>query len=183
MDPRDAPVRESRPEEASPLVIPLEDGLGFRIGRVARALRQQWSRQLQTLSLTPPQAAVLRGVHADPGCSLRGLARLLHADPMNVKRCVDDLEHRGLVHSGHLDTDRRPRTLALTAEGAALARDVAELVAAQQARLRASLAGPHLQAFTAGLEQLESQLLGAAAPANDTVDSLSRTAATDQEEA
>ncbi|MGC8511152.1 MAG: MarR family winged helix-turn-helix transcriptional regulator [Acidimicrobiales bacterium] len=182
MDPRDAPAREFQPEVASPLSIPLEEGLGFRIGRLARALRQQWSRQLQALSLSPPQAAVLRGVHADPGCSLRGLARLLHADPMNVKRCVDDLERRGLVHSGHLDTDRRPRTLVLTSEGVALAHDVTDLVAAQQARLRASLAGPHLQAFTVGLERLESQFLGATPPADGAVDSPSRATATNQED-
>jgi DNA-binding MarR family transcriptional regulator len=177
-----ASARDPQPDEANPPAITLEDGLGFRIGRLARALRQQWSRQLQTLSLSPPQAAVLRGVYADSGCSLRGLARLLHADPMNVKRCVDDLERRGLVHSGHLDTDRRPRTLVLTPEGVILARDVADLVAAQQDRLRASLADAHLEAFTAGLERLESQFLDTAPRADVTVNSPSRASATDQEE-
>ncbi len=166
---------------AQPPAITLEDGLGFRIGRLARALRHQWSQQLQTVSLTPPQAAVLRGVHADPGCSLRGLARLLQADPMNVKRCVDDLERRGLVHSGHLDTDRRPRTLVLTPDGVALAHDVATLVIAQQARLRESLTSPQLEAFTAALENLERQFVDAAPRTRDAVDSHPHDTRTDKE--
>ncbi len=178
----DAPVREPGRRAVQAPAIALEDGLGFRIGRLSRVLRQQWSRQLQVLSLSPPQAAVLRGVFADPGCSLRGLARLLHADPMNVKRCVDDLERRGLVHSGHLDTDRRPRTLVLTPEGVDLARDVTDLVVAQQTRLRAAFSHQELEAFIAGLERLESEFVGAMSPTDDAATPRSGVIPTNQEE-
>ncbi len=170
MDRPGAYPRATRPDEGRTFTIPLENGLGFRIGRLARAMRQQWSRQLHSLELSPPQAAVLRGVIADPGCSLRGLARLLHSDPMNVKRCVDDLQQRGLVRSGHLDSDRRPRTLDLTPEGVALARQVTDLVAIQQKQLRTLLTNEEWQVLNRSLETLENEFVTDTSRTGDAVD-------------
>ena len=129
--------------------LPLEAGLGFRLSRLARALRADWSAQLAELSLTPPQAAVLRGVAGLPGCSLRALARVLGAEPMTVKRCVDELEARGLLESAHRGEDRRPRGLALSPAGRLSAERIDTMVRRQEQELDAVL-GP---AARAGLDR------------------------------
>lgn len=129
--------------------LELESGLGFRLSRLTRTMRAGWAQQLEEVDLTPPQAAVLRGIAGRPGCSLRALARTLGAEPMRAKRCIDDLEHRGLVESAHRGGDRRPRALVLTAGGRALARRVDILVRQQELHLDVVL-GPRRRA---GLEE------------------------------
>ena len=93
----------------TPSFLPLEGGLGFRLDRLVRALRAGWAAELAGIGLTPPQAAVLRGVAGADGVSVRALARRLGGDPMNVKRCADELEQRSLLRSGTDAGDRRPR--------------------------------------------------------------------------
>ena len=136
----------------------LEVGLGFRIGRLARQLRRKWALELKPLGLSPPQAAIVRGVAGKPGCSLRGLARILGADPMNVKRCVDELEHLALIRSGHVATDSRPRTLFLTEAGEVMAHDIGRLVETQQDWLVSSMSLDEVRNLEIGLERLEAQL-------------------------
>lgn len=141
---------------------PLEASLGFRLDRLVRALRSVWAGELAPLDLTPPQAAVLRGVAAAPGTSVRALARLLGGDPMNVKRCVDELERRGLVTSEADPGDRRPRLLSLTGPGGRAAAAVAKAVAAQEAWLTGSFVPGERAGLEATLTKLESEVgLGA----------------------
>ncbi len=111
------PSTDSPPDAAS---TPIAQGLGFRLSRVGRTLGRQWTEELADLDVVPGEAAILRGVAEHPGCALRALARLLATDAMSVKRCVDGLEERGLVASGHRASDRRSRTLSVTADGLAL---------------------------------------------------------------
>ena len=54
---------------------------------------------------------------------------------MTAKRCVDDLERRGLVQSAHRGADRRPRALELTDEGLVLAARIDSLVREQERHL------------------------------------------------
>ncbi len=138
--------------------LPLESGLGFRLGRLTRMLRADWDRQLAALDLTAPQAAVLRGLGGRPGCSLRALARLLGADPMRVKRCVDELEGRGLLESAHRGGDRRPRGLELSAAGQTLAKRIDRLVRRQEERLDAVLGPEGRGGLEEALAALEADL-------------------------
>ena len=160
---RDAPSGADRvpgrvgspgPRRSPPLQ--LEEGLGFRLGRLVRMLRAEWAIELEELGLTPPQAAVLRGVAGRPGTSLRALARTLGADPMKVKRCVDVLERRGLVQSAHRGTDRRPRALQLAPEGPVLAARIDALVRAQEERLASALGPARLSDLEGVLAALEA---------------------------
>ncbi len=166
-------ARPSAPDQPAEQLL-LESGLGFRLSRLTRTLRADWARELDELGLTTPQAAVLRGVAGRPGCSLRSLARTLGAEPMRAKRCVDDLEGRGLLTSAHRGADRRPRVLDLTADGRALARRVDTLVRRQEQRLdkvlgpdrRARLEGA-LAALEAGLSLLPAARAPATAPTGE----------------
>lgn len=135
----------------------LDAGLGFRLGRLHRALRAAWAQQLDGLGLTPPQAAVLRGVAGRHGCSLRALARVLGTEPMTAKRCVDDLERRGFVESAHRGPDRRPRALQLTAEGRVLVRRLDVLARRQEEQL-ATILGARRSQLEAAVAALEAAL-------------------------
>ncbi|MDA8290438.1 MAG: methyltransferase domain-containing protein [Actinomycetota bacterium] len=143
------------PGAAGPL---LEAEIGFRLSRLVRTLRAEWSRELADLEITPPEAAVLRAVAERPGSSLRALARLLGAEPMTAKRCVDELEQRGLLSSAHRGEDRRPRALELTGAGASLAARVHALVASRDARLAAALGERGRHAFEIAVGALEEHV-------------------------
>jgi len=160
------PARTGGPESVAP-DLSLQEGLGFRLSRLARNLRRDWAEQLGPVGLTPPQAAVLRGLAAEPGCSVRALSRALGSDPMNVKRCVDELEHRGLVASGSLPGDRRPRALTLTDSGTRLAGAADRLARSQQEWLAGGLAPDEARALDAALERIEG-LLGLGGTDTDT---------------
>lgn len=138
--------------------VPLEAGLGFRISRLARSLRSDWARQVGSLGLSPPHAAVLRGVADHPGCSLRALARVLGSDPMNVKHCADDLEDRGLLRSAHRSADRRPRQLELTDVGREVCEQVEALVREEESRLNAALGSEGRAGVEDALSKLEAML-------------------------
>ncbi len=141
------------PGASSPL--PPASALGFRLARLARTLRREWSEELATLGLTPPQAAVLRGVAGTPGCSLRASARALSTDPMNTKRCTDELEGRNLLRSGRRLGDRRSRTLTLTEPGSTLASQVNLLVLRQEQRFDTALGPTRRQQIDGALRALE----------------------------
>ncbi len=78
------------PDTASQVVarISLEESVGFRLGRLARARRDRWANELRSLGLTPPQAAILRATRDNPSQGLRALARTLKFDAMAVDLSV-----------------------------------------------------------------------------------------------
>lgn len=138
--------------------LPLHEGLGFRLSRLARTIGSGWAAELATIGLTPPQAAVLRGVRDAPKCSLRALARVLATDAMGAKRCVDELEDAGLLRSAHRSGDRRPRTLTLTAAGRTAVEQIDDLVHLQQARFDAALGPKQRHDLDRALHCLESAI-------------------------
>lgn len=138
--------------------MPLQAGIGFRLSRVARELRRHWADDLSALGISPPQAAVLRGIAGSPGCSLRALARTLAVDPMNVKRYVDTLERRDLISSGSHAGSGRSRTLTVTEAGRSLALRVDQLVRDQEKWLDTRLDAEGRKDLERALEKLEDGL-------------------------
>ncbi len=138
--------------------LALRAGLGFRLSRAARALRRSWAEELLPFALTPPQAAALRGVAERPGCSLRALARMLGTDPTNAKRCVDELESRGLLESRGRRGDRRPLLLHVSPPAEALVAQIDHLVATQEQRLLGAIGPSGCEAVAAALTSLELHL-------------------------
>ena len=99
-----------------------------------------------------------RGSSAEPGCSLRALARTLSADPMNVKHCVDELERRRLIQSSEDPTDRRRQTLTATDAGQALCVQVNVLAQKQQVSLDGMLSPSQRDGLKSALAGLERAL-------------------------
>jgi len=152
VDPAGDPDRPARPAGG------LSKGLGFRLGRLSRHLRRSWSEELAAVGLTPPLAAVLRGVAESPGVSVRALARTIGTDPMSVKRCADELESRRLLRSGRLASDRRPRTLTITPSGRELVTQIEGRLASQERSFDAALTATDRATLERLLDRLEAGL-------------------------
>jgi len=136
----------------------LVEGVGFRIGRIARVRRAAWAEELAGFAITPPQASVLRAVNDRPVSSLRVLARTLGTDPMTIKRCVDHLEAQGLVRSEVAQGDRRRRVLTLTHDGQVFVRELDARVRAHEQRLRALFSLDEYEEMLRVLARLEAGL-------------------------
>lgn len=122
-------------------------------------MRASWVTELADVGLNPPQAAVVRALREDPGCSLRSLSRRLGTDPMTAKRCADELEQRGLVSSAHRGGgDRRPRSLELTPAGSEVASRVGALAARRENAVVDALGDRRAAALADALGELETFL-------------------------
>jgi DNA-binding MarR family transcriptional regulator len=150
--------------------IALEQSAGFRLSRLVRVRRERWATQLQSLGLTPPQAAILRATRDREGQALRALARTLNTDAMSVKRCVDDLERRGWLLTTTRDDDRRVREVNLTSAGQELMRRLDELAYAQEHHLRQQLAPSHYALLVTLLGAMErAEGIGEGEPVDDRI--------------
>jgi DNA-binding MarR family transcriptional regulator len=149
-DLRSASERERK--SSTPL---LEESVGFRLSRLARSRRSRWAGELRSVGLTPPQAAILRGTTERSNASLRALARTMGTDPMSVKRCVDDLEARGLLRSAISREARRARVVRLTPAGERLTTELEEMARRQEAEIRALLSKSEYAQLLAVIDRLE----------------------------
>ncbi|MHB1208176.1 MAG: MarR family winged helix-turn-helix transcriptional regulator [Acidimicrobiales bacterium] len=139
-------------------MLTLEQSVGFRLSRVARARKSAWSEELDALEVTPAQASALRAIVECPDLSLRALARTLGTDPMSAKRCIDDLETRDLVKSTNAPGDRRPRVLNATRSGRTLAQEIDRRVRLHEASLREVLSTQEYETLVTVLSRLEEHL-------------------------
>jgi DNA-binding MarR family transcriptional regulator len=90
------------------------------------ARRTKFVALMGELDLTPVQGIVLRRLDPERPTPMNEIADHLACDASNVTGLVDRLESRGLVERRAAATDRRVKTLVLTAEGMALRRRVLE---------------------------------------------------------
>ena len=72
----------------------------------------------QELGLTPGHVKALLELQPDQPRPMGALAESLHCDASNATWLVDRLEEAGLVERGTVPTDRRVKTVVLTAVGA-----------------------------------------------------------------
>jgi DNA-binding MarR family transcriptional regulator len=83
-------------------------------------------------------------------------------DPMSVKRCVDDLEARGLLHSVIVHESRRARIVRLTPTGERLMTDLEEMARQQEQEIRVLLSTSEYAQLLSLIDRLErgTRLLG-----------------------
>lgn len=140
----------------SPEYCPVDSTLGLRLSRLVRSLRSSWAKTLASLSLSPPEAAILRAIGEEPGIGIRALARYTHSDPMNVKRAVDALQSRSMLLSTNSVIDSRSYALLLTDNGALLCKQVNELATAQATKIMTTIPHHAQQDFLDALGSLEN---------------------------
>jgi MarR family transcriptional regulator, transcriptional regulator for hemolysin len=100
-----------------PSAAALQPGLGHRLHAVGRLLRRRFERSVRQagLPITRLQAALLLYIARNPGVSQTAAATDLDIEPIAVVRMLDRLHEEGLVERRAHPTDRRVRTLWLTA--------------------------------------------------------------------
>jgi DNA-binding MarR family transcriptional regulator len=79
--------------------------------------RWRWSDVAAELGLSQAGLRALLGVDPDLPRPMRDLARAMNCDPSYVTAMVDDLERAGYAERRSLPTDRRVKTVMLTASG------------------------------------------------------------------
>jgi MarR family transcriptional regulator, transcriptional regulator for hemolysin len=91
---------------------------GFLVHDVSRLLKRRFERQARQtgLPITRRQAAVVLYVSRNEGVSQAEVAVWLDIEPIALVRMLDKLHEEGLVERRPHPTDRRVRTLWLTAE-------------------------------------------------------------------
>jgi DNA-binding MarR family transcriptional regulator len=136
----------------------LTGDLGFRLSRLARQLRADWGDRIATLGLTQPQAAVLRALCERGDLGLRELARLIGADPSNLRREIDRLVGDGLIIVDDIGQRGRKVTLSLTTEGSRLTNEVIALGAEHAQSTIGQLSPSDHEALAVIVGQLEAVL-------------------------
>ena len=79
--------------------------------------RRTLAREFAELGLAPMQGFALRNIDPDAPIAMSSLAEALHCDNSNITGIADRLEAAGLVERRPGESDRRVKTLALTARG------------------------------------------------------------------
>ena len=92
--------------------------------------------------ITQVQYGALTTIRENPGVDQAGLAGAIAYDKATIGGVVDRLAAKGLILRQHSKTDRRARTLAITAEGEALLDRVKPVVRALQDDILSGLTRP-----------------------------------------
>jgi DNA-binding MarR family transcriptional regulator len=90
--------------------------LGVLISDVARLMRRNFDRRLQTLGLTQVQWRAIVHVARSEGLSQVALAESLEAKPITIARLIDRMEGAGWIERRNDPLDRRAVKLYLTAK-------------------------------------------------------------------
>jgi DNA-binding MarR family transcriptional regulator len=92
----------------------------FLLAQLGNHGAARYAERIAELSLTPPQAGLLRQIALFPGTNQQQLAGRLGLAPSRVVTFLDDLEEQGLVRRVRSTTDRRQYELQLTGRGKSL---------------------------------------------------------------
>jgi len=94
-------------------VVP-EESLGFLIHDVARLLRKNFNRRVQSIGLTQEQCRVILHLSRNEGLRQVELAELMEIRPITLARLLDKLQESGLIERRRDTGDRRAFCLYLT---------------------------------------------------------------------
>jgi len=121
--------------------------------RTARDLGAQLDREFADLGLTSQQAAVLVNVYGRQSSSSE-LGELLSIDSAGMTRLLDRLVDKGLLAREPSETDRRVKTITLTAHGRDLAPALPARYESVAHRLESALPAADLASLRTTLEAI-----------------------------
>jgi MarR family transcriptional regulator, transcriptional regulator for hemolysin len=155
----------NRPSQAA-----LEPGLGHRLHAVARLIRRRFERNVRQagLPITRLQAALLIYVARHPGVGQTAAASDLDVEPIALVRMLDRLHEEGLIERRAHPTDRRVRTLWLTALAWPVVDRILEINMAIRAEASAGLAPAARELLMDALDHMKNNLDAAEAAASET---------------
>jgi len=135
------------------------EAVGFLLSQLGFAVSRRFGELLETLDLEPRHFSLMRAIGANEGQAQHVLAATLHIPASSLVSLVDDLEARGLVERRSHPTDRRARTLHLTAAGTERLEAALAVAAGLEAHLCAGI-GPDERLVGVGVLKRVGQNLG-----------------------
>jgi DNA-binding MarR family transcriptional regulator len=114
-------------------------GCAFLLAQLGGHAARRFAERIASISLTPPEAGILRKISLDVGISQQALAEHLGVMPSRMVRLIDALEARGIVERRRSTEDRRNYALVLTEQGQDILRQLSRLAAEHEEQLCAAL--------------------------------------------
>lgn len=131
-----------------------------RLRKVTRRVSQIYDRSLEAHGLTVTQYALLAYLQAYDGTSIGALAEKMVMDPTSLTRSLRPLERQGLVALNASRTDRRVRSLHLTAAGRRAFENAKPAWARTQRFIEATIGELETPALHAALDRVLERLAG-----------------------
>ncbi len=138
-----------------------QDAFGFLFHDVARLLRKNFNRRVQSLGLTQEQCRAILQLSRHEGIQQVQLAELLEIKPITLARLLDKLQENGLIERRRDPDDRRAFRLYLTRSAHLLLKKILAIGAATRADANRYIAPAELETVYSVLSRLKANLVGA----------------------
>ena len=135
--------------------------LGFLVADLARLLRRNMDRRLQSLGLTQAQWRAIVHLSRSEGMTQAALAESLEIQPITLTRLIDRMESAGWVERRTHPADRRAVQLYLTAQSQPILEEMHARAADTLAEATRGVATRAQRQLVATLEQMKRNLLAA----------------------
>jgi len=136
-----------------------QDNFGFLIHDVARLLRKNFSRRVQSFGLTQEQSRVIVHLSRCEGIQQVDLAELLEIKPITLARLLDRLQENGLIERRVNTNDRRAFRLYLTRDAHAVLKKILDIGASTRADAYRQISASDLEMTFSVLSRLKSNLV------------------------
>ena len=134
--------------------------VGFVLSDVARLLRRNFNRRVQSLGLTQAQWMLLARIARQQGARQAQLAEVLEMQPISVARLIDRMEAAGWVERRKDPTDRRAVNVYLTKKAEPILDKMWDRADETQAVALAGLAPAARNELMKALETIRENLVG-----------------------
>jgi MarR family transcriptional regulator for hemolysin len=138
-----------------------QDNFGFLIHDVARLLRKNFSRRVQSVGLTQEQCRVIVHLSRCEGIQQVDLAELLEIKPITLARLLDKLQENGLIERRMNPDDRRAFRLYLTRAAQAVLKKILAIGVATRSDAYRHISASDLQMTFSVLSRLKANLVDA----------------------
>jgi MarR family transcriptional regulator for hemolysin len=137
------------------------DTFGFLLHDVARLLRKNFNRRVQSFGLTQEQCRVILQLSRHEGIQQVSLAELLEIKPITLARLLDKLQENGLIERRRDPGDRRAFCLYLTRSAHPVLKKILALGADTRADAYKDIAANELDKLHSVLSRLKANLISA----------------------
>ncbi len=133
---------------------PRGDSAAFLLAQIGSHAAKQFAERLARLSLTPPQAGVLRILQRHSPLSQRELAERLGMHASRLVALMDEMETLGLATREVSSSDRRIHTLRITPKGTETLRQIGSVAREHNHMLTGTLSETERETLRSLLERI-----------------------------
>ena len=138
-----------------------ERKLGFLINDLARLLRRNFDRRLQSLGMTQAQWRAIAHLSRNEGLTQVALAEILEVQAITLTRLIDRMESAGWVERRSHPSDRRAVQLYLTAKCQPILAEMQSRASETLAEASAGIAATAEQQVLEALLRMKANLVAA----------------------